>query len=620
MKASPTRKKNHLKTSTPKPINVNIPNSPVYTASSTANQQSPDTAAVFSIGVKVGGTKYTVRNSTATSGGILVNLGKIWESFNESSEKVIDNIDKPGQENSRSGIESFYLGLLLWEKSPEKSVKMFTDAVKQEPGSKLMQLFSTFIKKEYNYKISGLPQLSKVTPTKDTIDNNDIVVDELWQYMENSFTIDDFDNNMDSNFSFMHKLNFSPFLSPKKIYSNVQRFINFCETNITSRRSPRSTPLRNSPLSSPFKSPIRSSIAVENSSNGTFNLELNRVQTINNLSLSPSSYKRQLTIEKEQQNKKSLCIILGGGEYKLVTELLTSLERKDEYSYCSIHLIGTNKEACNKVLSAIVAKHNGALPCPIYISSNFNHVTQTYDIGLSLFNIDLMSEDFRANCFDWLSKHCHYVILGVFDVPEVLNYKAKSEDNNSDKLIRNCSENKESLLEPSRVAHLVQSFEHALQKRNLSFTLDLFNSSSSDDDGGNAVGMKRRNQYNNASSPLNKKNHDIKTDHLLDLFYKLLISQDINRNVRSCVNFGGNSPSNYFSLKRWVLDLQSYGFCIEKTEHVYDHWWAPVYLLWGTNTPLSDCISRNHNFVSTRNLNLVASDLRRDVTQSRLRV
>ena len=108
MKESPTRKKNHLKTSTPKPINVNIPNSPVYTASSTANQQSPDTAAVFSIGVKVGGTKYTVRNSTATSGGILVNLGKIWESFNESCEKVIDNIDKPGQENRRSGIESFY--------------------------------------------------------------------------------------------------------------------------------------------------------------------------------------------------------------------------------------------------------------------------------------------------------------------------------------------------------------------------------------------------------------------------------------------------------------------------------------------------------------------------------
>eukprot|EP00943_MAST-04B_sp_MAST-4B-sp1_P007167 g7167.t1 len=619
MKASPTRKKNHLKTSTPKPINVKIPNSPVYTASSTANQQSPDTAAVFSIGVKVGGTKYTVRNSTATSGGILVNLGKIWESFNKCSEKVIDNIDKPGQENSRSGIESFYLGLLLWEKAPEKSVKLFTDAVKQEPGSKLMQSFSTFIKKKYNNKINERPKLSKNFPTKDTIDNKDIVVDELWHYMENSFTIDDFDNNMDENFSFMHKLDFSPFISPKKIYSNVRQFIAFCETNITSRRSPRSTPLRNSPISSPLKSPVRPSIA-ENSSVGMFNFELNRVQTINNLGLSPSSYKRQLTIEKERQNKKSLCIILGGGEYKLITELLTSLERKDEYSYSAIHLIGTYKKACNKVLSAIAAKHNGAFPCPIYISSNFNHVTQTYDIGLSLFNVDLMSQDFRANCFDWLSKHCHYVILGVFDIPEVLNYKAKSEGNNSDRFTNYCSENKESLLEPARVAHLVQSFEHALQKRNLSFALDLFNSSSSDDDGSNAVGIKRRNEYNNASSPFDKKNHDIKTDHILDLFYKLLISKDVNRNVRSYVNLGRNSPSNYFSLKRWVMDLQSYGFCIEKTEHVYDHWWAPVYLIWGTNSPLSDYMSRNQNVVSTRNLNLVGSDLRRDTTQNRLRV
>ena len=89
------RKKNHLKTNISKPININIPSSPVYTASSTANQQSPDSAAVFSIGVKVGRTTYTVRNSTATSGGILVNLGKIWKNFNNNYKDMIDSVDNP---------------------------------------------------------------------------------------------------------------------------------------------------------------------------------------------------------------------------------------------------------------------------------------------------------------------------------------------------------------------------------------------------------------------------------------------------------------------------------------------------------------------------------------------
>ena len=87
-----SRKKNHLKTNISKPININIPSSPVYTASSTANQQSPDSAAVFSIGVKVGRTTYTVRNSTATSGGILVNLGKIWKNFNNNYKYMYVNI------------------------------------------------------------------------------------------------------------------------------------------------------------------------------------------------------------------------------------------------------------------------------------------------------------------------------------------------------------------------------------------------------------------------------------------------------------------------------------------------------------------------------------------------
>ena len=109
--------------------------------------------------------------------------------------------------------------------------------------------------------------------------------------------------------------------------------------------------------------------------------------------------------------------------------------------------------------------------------------------------------------------------------------------------------------------------------------MNLFNgnSSSSDDDIFND---------NNENCNSKNSNSNIKSDYLLDLFYKLLISKDINRDVRSDNAFGRNVPSNYLSLKRWVMDLQEYGFFIEKAEHVYDHWWAPVYLIWGTNATL----------------------------------
>ena len=38
-----------------------------------------------------------------------------------------------------------------------------------------------------------------------------------------------------------------------------------------------------------------------------------------------------------------MCIVLSGGEHRVITQLLTSIEQKDEYSYSSIHLIGGNK-------------------------------------------------------------------------------------------------------------------------------------------------------------------------------------------------------------------------------------------------------------------------------------
>ena len=589
-----SRKKNHLKTNISKPININIPSSPVYTASSTANQQSPDSAAVFSIGVKVGRTTYTVRNSTATSGGILVNLGKIWKNFNNNYKDMIDSVDNPEKGNTRSGIESFYLGLLLWEKTPKKSLNMFKDAVKQEPGSKLMQLFHGFIQTKYKLK------------DDDKNKKNNNKVDELQLYMRNTFTIYDFNNNIDNNFSFMHRLDFSPFVSPSKLYPNIHRIIKFCETSVSARNSPRNSPnRRNSPRSGLVNSP-----KLSGSSNfGAQNFELNRrLSNINDVglspwktiksgvSLSPSSYKRKLSVEKEIRNKKSMCIVLSGGEHRMITQLLTSIEQKDEYSYSSIHLIGGNKKACNKVLAAIASTHNGALPCPVFISNTFSHVSQSYDVGICLYNVELMSEDFRRNCFEWMSKHCDYVILGVFDIPQVLNYTGNevTEEN--------------ILLEPSRVAHLVQSFEHGLQKKNLSFSINLFNanSSSSDDDIVND---------NNENSNSKNSNSNIKSDYLLDLFYKLLISKDINRDVRSDNAFGRNVPSNYLSLKRWVMDLQEYGFCIEKAEHVYDHWWAPVYLIWGTNaTLLSNGYSPTRKGTPTRK-SLLAPDIKRDTTQ-----
>ena len=46
--------------------------------------------------------------------------------------------------------------------------------------------------------------------------------------------------------------------------------------------------------------------------------------------------------------------------------------------------------------------------------------------------------------------------------------------------------------------------------------------------------MKIANQKNS--------NSNIKSDYLLDLFYKLLISKDINRDVRSDNAFGRNVP------------------------------------------------------------------------------
>ena len=94
------------------------------------------------------------------------------------------------------------------------------------------------------------------------------------------------------------------------------------------------------------------------------------------VSLSPSSYKRKLSIEKEMQNKKSMCIVLSGGEHRVITQLLTSIEQKDEYSYSSIHLIGGNKKACNKVLAAITSTHNGATMPILY----FQHFQPCFTI------------------------------------------------------------------------------------------------------------------------------------------------------------------------------------------------------------------------------------------------
>ena len=110
----------------------------------------------------------------------------------------------------------------------------------------------------------------------------------------------------------MHRLDFSPFVSPAKLYPNIHRIIKFCETSVSARNSPRNSPnRRNSPRSGLVNSP-----KLSGSSNfGAQNFELNRrLSNINDVglspwktiksgvSLSPSSYKRKLSIEKEIRN------------------------------------------------------------------------------------------------------------------------------------------------------------------------------------------------------------------------------------------------------------------------------------------------------------------------------
>ena len=72
-------------------LTSNFPRSPGYSSYIPA---SPDTAAVFSIGVKVGKTNYTVRNSTATSGGILVNLEKLWKEYQEDRNALFQSVEE----------------------------------------------------------------------------------------------------------------------------------------------------------------------------------------------------------------------------------------------------------------------------------------------------------------------------------------------------------------------------------------------------------------------------------------------------------------------------------------------------------------------------------------------
>lgn len=95
------------------------------------------------------------------------------------------------------------------------------------------------------------------------------------------------------------------------------------------------------------------------------------------------------------------------------------------------------------------------------------------------------------------------------------------------------------------------------------------------------------------------------TDSILDLFYKVLLpkSSGIRKGNRSSMSKTGKYSSN-LSLATWLDDIQRHGFCIEKQEHVYNHWWAPVFLIWGSNISILD----------RRSSSIYPSDLYRDST------
>jgi hypothetical protein len=104
---------------------------------------SPDSAAVFSLEQKVGNTRYTVRNSKATSGQFVNNLEEIWHT--KCKHGSVSSLDLP----SPNGLEVFYLGLLLWsENKRDEALEKFKEAAKMEPGSKLMNFLYPWLNKE----------------------------------------------------------------------------------------------------------------------------------------------------------------------------------------------------------------------------------------------------------------------------------------------------------------------------------------------------------------------------------------------------------------------------------------------------------------------------------------
>ena len=282
----PPRKPNHLKTSSIV-VDVQVPPSPGYSSYIPA---SPDTAAVFSIGVKVGKTNYTVRNSTATSGGILVTLEKLWKQYQEDRKALFQSVEETISEAdshaSRSGIESFYLALMLWKSSPEKSLTLFHKAEKQEPGSKLMHLFHPFMKKKFE-ELENRKDWSTEEKLKSSGSDQDfpgVARDNIeWATGEKSDTNDAK--------SFVHHLDFSPFLSASQVCRHARRIIRFCETKVQSLLSPRGS-LSNSP-SRLADNVGRLSLHSLTTYDGKSRLDL--VKT------SPSSYKQKLFNEKNKQ-------------------------------------------------------------------------------------------------------------------------------------------------------------------------------------------------------------------------------------------------------------------------------------------------------------------------------
>ena len=211
------RKANHLKT--PRSIDIQVPRSPSYSAFIPA---SPDTAAVFSIGVKVGKTSYTVRNSTATSDGILVSLEKIWKGYLGNRSALFQGIEESTVDSdshaSRSGIESFYLALLLWEFSPEKSVALFHEAEKQEPGSKLMHLFYPFMKKKFEELEHGKGESAEGKFKSSGSDQDFVGVSRS----NTRGTTGEYSGANDAE-TLLHRLDFSPFLSAPHVCRHARR-------------------------------------------------------------------------------------------------------------------------------------------------------------------------------------------------------------------------------------------------------------------------------------------------------------------------------------------------------------------------------------------------------------